>query len=162
RRLVADGVSADQICCPAAQLEIRLRGQESALTIDWSDPPERLAHGPRLVTKPATPEAPSPCGCAGHSTVAEKQPADTFIRQFVSIFGYTPDTSKLELLSIRVRAQGSEKPAQKEEFPETHYLSPVNHTTLQYIRRETLRPGDVFAGPAVILDPFSTTVVEPS
>jgi 5-oxoprolinase (ATP-hydrolysing) len=104
------------------------------------------------------------------------EPADgDFARAFVEEhrqrYGYVHAHRPLELISARVEAVGGAAeslPISRREAPcaiQPRAFAPAwfdgREYTVAVLRRDELRPGHAFEGPAIVLEPTSTTVVDP-
>ncbi|MEX1223248.1 MAG: hydantoinase/oxoprolinase family protein, partial [Pirellulales bacterium] len=137
RQIEAEGISPDQITVHRA-LDLRYVGYDSALT------------------------------------VAEPQSGDyaaAFADQHQRRYGYIHESRELEIVAARVEAVGhcrqTVEPSRRVETrrieaeqTRTVYFDAAPHRTRLY-ERTNLKPGDLVAGPAVVLEPMSTTVVDP-
>ncbi len=138
--LEQQGVDPGSIQILRSQLYLRLKGQDTPLEISWN--------GVNQVHK-------------------------QFQEAYISRYGHWIENREIELEAIRVLA--SEKKIEEKEFVpdfdeapaktspagETHILfNKTKHASPVY-HRESLKPGTEITGPALILDPHSTTVIEP-
>jgi 5-oxoprolinase (ATP-hydrolysing) len=130
--LLRDGLPADSIVVKERSLDLRLQGQESTLTVAWKESVEAVSKG--------------------------------FEDRFVSIFGYKPKTATIEVVAARVRLCEREADRREEVFitdVEESLLQAETGDALRVFQRNELRPDKPVVGPALILDPFSTTYLEP-
>ncbi|MEX2455772.1 MAG: hydantoinase B/oxoprolinase family protein [Balneolaceae bacterium] len=148
------GVSLDQIEVTRRQLFIRLKGQDSSLEIDFTEP---------------------------------NKINDDFKKAYTKYYGHWIENRAIELEAIRVNVsekvinddiksplEASFSSEASEEGKKSDALQGDDGKTLDSIQssgeisspfqkiyhRETLNPGDKLTGPALILDPYSTTVIE--
>ncbi len=133
-------IKDEQIEISRKQIYLRLKGQDSSLEIGWS---------------------------------GAKNVAGQFQKAYEHHYGHWVEGREIEVEAIRVIA--SEKSGEEIEIVpesrddsveistsgETEILyNKISHTSPLY-HRESLKPGAEIAGPALILDPHSTTVIEP-
>ncbi len=98
-------------------------------------------------------------------------PIDDFEQRHQTLYGYTATGAPVEVVTARVRAAGTEKPVRLASLAErsasdgplplvrvepAYRGMPLN---LRHVRREALRAGDQFQGPALITEYSATTVV---
>jgi len=98
--------------------------------------------------------------------------ADAFTAAYHRLYGYEQQGRELEIVAARVEVVGrsettvpATRPCEPTRLPvadseRTVYFDATPHTTAVY-RRETLRPGDQVTGPAIVLEPVATTVIDP-
>lgn len=85
-----------------------------------------------------------------------------FSRQFFQVFGYHPDTARLEIVTLRVIASIPEPEIEKEVFPVDENAEPPSPTPYKfsgevaYTHRDEVNAGHRIDGPAVIQDSQST------
>ncbi len=96
-----------------------------------------------------------------------------FTAQYQQLYGYVRETRAVEVVQCRVEAAGrSDVPAPElsQSGPAEYEPAPERFTTAVFggeemrtpvFRREELEPGARLAGPAIILEPIGTVVVEP-
>lgn len=132
------GIEPSEVRIRRRLLSLRFAGQEAALTVDF---------------------APG------------EDPEAAFLAAYREIYGYVPEGRPLELESIR--AVASSRPPDEGEgavgpFP-TFEAEPAGHRRawlggrsreVPFFRRETLPPGASFAGPALVFESHTATVVE--
>ena len=90
--------------------------------------------------------------------------------RFVTIFGYYPEGTELDLVKARLRLLEHMEAPVRENFPQEDALcQPVlerdgfyggRKRKIPVFDRSSLKPGDSLSGPAVIRDPFSTCFIE--
>ncbi len=85
-----------------------------------------------------------------------------FKERYREIFGYVPANRPLEIVSLRVIASIAVEPEEPEAFPESNSSTKAfsGSADLSLCLRESLEPGAIFEGPALIPDSFGTLVVE--
>ncbi|MFP4540556.1 MAG: hydantoinase B/oxoprolinase family protein, partial [Opitutales bacterium] len=140
--LSAHGVPPPEQVVLEASVDLRLRGQESTLTVPWGE------------------EDASTAGLAA-----------AFAARFASIFGYRPEGRELEVATARLRLGARKATPERETFPgngppgaSARQRSAVvagEPCEIDFYEREALRPGDRLPGPAVVADAFSTLFVAP-
>ncbi|MEA5428721.1 hydantoinase B/oxoprolinase family protein [Arcicella lustrica] len=136
--LANDGVASENICFKSHTLYLRFKGQDSTIEVTWQSFEEMLT---------------------------------TFKEKYNAIFGHWIENRAIELESIRVNAFEF---AEKEVTPETEiaieYFPKANHSLKAFFNkqwqsipvyfRNQLENGAVINGFGLLLDPFSTTVIE--
>ncbi len=136
REVEAAGVDSGAIEVRRRNAHLRWSGQESTLEIDWCD------------GAPLT---------------------EAFARRYHELYGHRPEEREIELESIRVVASSAATPVT--EVPAVTTVDPgpplarrtmrfdgTDHETPVF-ERETLQAGAALRGPALIVEPHSTTVV---
>jgi 5-oxoprolinase (ATP-hydrolysing) len=133
----ADGIPAERIAGPRCSLDLRYRGLDSALTIERPD---------------------------------DDDWADAYARAHERLFGYRQRNRPIEIVSARVEVIGrgdatqTKEPAARASTAEARtietWFGGRAHET-RVVLREALSRGTALDGPAIILEPTSTTVVEP-
>jgi 5-oxoprolinase (ATP-hydrolysing) len=129
-KLAEEGIETGEAVIRNRLVFLRFRGQESTLEVEWS---------------------------------SLKQLVEDFRRAYVRVYGHWSDDRTIEVESVRVVAsvRGTEFPAatgkSRQGRSEAEYR---NHAGIPVYRRESLVPGDPVRGPAIILDPYSTTFLE--
>lgn len=140
RRVAAEGASPASIGIRRRIAQLRIRGQESSIAIDLD------------------------------AAATDADAARLFHDRYRQLYGHPPPDRPIELESVRVVA--STPPGEPIPRPAAPVGGPVpprfrrarfagRWTESLVIERASLRTGDRVAGPALILDPFSTTVVDP-
>lgn len=133
-----DGVASENIRFKSHTLYLRFKGQDSTIEVTWQSFEEMLS---------------------------------TFKEKYNAIFGHWIENRAIELESIRVNAFEF---SEKEEIPKTEiataYFPKANHSVKAFFNkkwqsipvyfRNQLENGAVINGFALLLDPFSTTVIE--
>jgi 5-oxoprolinase (ATP-hydrolysing) len=139
--VLAEGIARERITV-ARSLELRYRGVEASLTIPC-------------------PAATTAAGCD-----------QSFSSEHRKLYGYVHDGRELEIVAARVEARGGSSPP----LPPSRRVAPRDVTSprttsayfggqsieTQVFDRSQLRPGDRFAGPAIVCETASTAVVDPS
>jgi len=109
----------------------------------------------------------SPTGAVGHDVIA------AFHRAHEMRYGYHHKNKKVEIVNVRCRATGiTEKPPTQKIAPRlpTEPLLPEQTMDLTFddrtrktvlYRRENLRSGDAFSGPAIVAEYSATTLIPP-
>jgi N-methylhydantoinase A len=102
-----------------------------------------------------------------------KDVIEAFHRAHEMRYGYHHKTNKVEIVNVRCRATGiTEKPPTQKSAPRLRYepLLPEQTMDLTFddrtrktvvYRRENLRSGDVFSGPAIVAEYSATTFIPP-
>ncbi|MCG8585129.1 MAG: hydantoinase B/oxoprolinase family protein, partial [Pirellulales bacterium] len=113
-------------------------------------------------------------GLDAYLTIAEPSDGDwqhAYVDEHRKRYGYVHEGRPIEVVTLRVEAIGSSetKPPPTERAPRNARQS--DETTTVYFdaapheagvfARDDLRAGDVVAGPAIICEPFATTVIDP-
>lgn len=133
-----DGVEASTIRFKSHSLYLRFKGQDSTIEIAWQNFDAILA---------------------------------TFKAKYTAIFGHWIDNRSIELESIRVNAyESSEKELLEAAAIFEEYFPKANHSVKAFFNkqwqnvpvyfRNQLDNGAIIKGFALLLDPFSTTVIE--
>jgi len=139
REVLAEGIPEERIQAPRRLLEMRYVGQESRITV--------------------------PCPPDGDY-------AREFARLHRQLYGFAFPDRPVEVYAARMELVGeTEKPPPVHLPPQPRRPQPQQRTrayfggtyrdTAVYLR-ENLRPGDLIDGPAIIIEPTDTVVVEPS
>ena len=133
----ADGIPAERISAPRCSLDLRYQGLDSALTIEQP---------------------------------ADGDWAEAYARAHEGLFGYRQRNRSIEIVSARVEVSGRGEIAAEASAAQTQvaatqrtiatWFSGRAHET-RVVVREALERGSELDGPAIILEPTSTTVVEP-
>ncbi len=133
----AEGIADDQIHCRRS-LDLRYAGRDAYFTVD--EP-------------------------------ADRDYRDAFVQKHRALFGYDDPAAEIEIVSARVAAIGKLAAAPGRAYlPEPRQPTPMGTTDVFFAAtpiacptfdREALVPGDTFAGPALVIQQHSTTVVEP-
>ena len=109
----------------------------------------------------------SPAGAVGHDVI------EAFHRAHEMRYGYHHKTKKVEIVNVRCRATGiTENPPTQKSAPRLRNepLLPEQTMDLTFhdrtrktvlYRRENLRSGDVFSGPAIVAEYSATTLIPP-
>ncbi len=136
--LLAEGVPTQRIRV-ARSLDLRYRGQDAALTVD--EPP------------------------AGSSYAAQ------FAAEHQRRYGYVDASRPVEIVAARVEVVGQAPPPPPRTPILAHRAVEPTGQVLQYLGqqqvvsgvfwRDELAPGDFLSGPAIVCEPYSTTLVEP-
>jgi 5-oxoprolinase (ATP-hydrolysing) len=138
RAVQEDGVPADQVTVRHRLVHLRFVGQDSTLAVDQQP------------------------GCSLEQA---------FRTRFEALYGYQPEGRAVEVESLRVIA--SSLPAQvrpqvdtspRQEVPPPRRIRARFEGRWQEVAcydRESLSPGSVLESPAIVMDRYSTTVVEP-
>ncbi|MBI3838867.1 MAG: hydantoinase B/oxoprolinase family protein, partial [Planctomycetia bacterium] len=97
--------------------------------------------------------------------------AEAFLAEHRKLYGYVHAGRELEIVAARVDARGqSSPPLPRSERVETRPAASSRVTNTYFggrlretrvFDRQQLRPGDQFAGPAIVCESSSTTVIEP-
>ena len=134
----AEGIAERQIETPRRSLEIRYQGVEAAIAV--------------------------PCPDDGDYATA-------YHELHLQLYGYTHQGRELEVTAARVEVVGTtadpplETSTAVQRSPEPHGVRPVifdsSECQAAVFLREDLRPGDSFAGPAILCESTSTLVIEP-
>ncbi|MBB6003107.1 hydantoinase B/oxoprolinase family protein [Arcicella rosea] len=138
KTLENDGVANENIRFKSHTLYLRFKGQDSTIEVTWQSFDEMLA---------------------------------TFKEKYNAIFGHWIENRAIELESIRVNAfEFSEKEVTPEAEIANENFPKANHTVKAFFNkkwqnipvyfRNQLENGAVINGFALLLDPFSTTVIE--
>jgi 5-oxoprolinase (ATP-hydrolysing) len=138
RAVAAEGIDVETVEVRRSLVNLRLEGQETALTIEWS---------------------------------AAENLEGAFIESYQAVYGYPPPERAIEVESIRAvastkRAQPS-KPlhSSRSEIPMSvgfhSVFSGGRWHKAQLYERDAIPAGGQIDGPALILEPHATTVVEP-
>lgn len=141
KKVMDEGITHDEIIIRRIIVNMRFQGQESTLPID-----------------------------------VQKNEKDKLTRWFrdryTSVYGHWTTNKNIEVESIRIVASSTPEPVEKPS-EKAHTYSPKSHHTIQsyfqnewmnipvYLREE-LNEGAQINGPALILDRYSTTVVDPN
>ena len=136
--IVAEGIPPASILAPRCLLDLRYQGQDSVITV--------------------------PCPADGDY-------AAEFERQHKQLYGFTFPHRAIEIFAARVELTGqtqkadaatqSVQPRRPKPCRRTQaYFDGAWHPTAVFHRSE-LRPGDTIDGPAIVVEPVSTIVVEP-
>ncbi|MHC4065862.1 MAG: hydantoinase B/oxoprolinase family protein [Planctomycetota bacterium] len=111
------------------------------------------------------------------STITVAMPADgdwrcEFERLHLQLYGFTYAERAVQVYAARVEMTGrTAKPTPATRLMHRRRAKPTSRAPAYFdgqrrdapvYRRDQLRPGDHFAGPAIVLEPTSTIVVEPS
>jgi 5-oxoprolinase (ATP-hydrolysing) len=133
----AEGVHDDQIAATRS-LDLRYQGVDSCLTIPWP---------------------------------TDGDFAKSFATAHRTRYGYTHESRPLEIAAAHVEVVGSVAAAlpRSERMPERQPTATITTTAyfdghrqaVPLYDRDQLSPGDCIAGPALISEPMSTTVIEP-
>ncbi len=145
RAVLEEGIPEERILPPERSLELRYVGQETSI--------------------------PVPCPPDG-----DYRRAYEMLHQ--RLYGYTRPERELEIVSFRTelvgrlpdpdlgscsnkspRSQPARPSADRTQSAPVHFASGKEQARI--LRREELQPGDEIAGPAVLLEPTSTLVIEP-
>jgi 5-oxoprolinase (ATP-hydrolysing) len=138
RAVEQDGVPADQVVVRHRLVQLRFVGQDSTLAVDQHP------------------------GCSLEQA---------FRSRFEDLYGYQPEGRAVEVESLRVIA--SSRPAKVRREPDTfprREVPPPRRIRARFegrwqevacYDREELMPGSVLQSPAIVMDRYSTTVVEP-
>ena len=139
-KLENDGVQKVNVQYKNHFLYLRFKGQDSSLEIEWSDYEQIIAE---------------------------------FKRKYISIFGHWVENREIEIESIRVIAFDNNITEKVEIYSEIiaeEYSPEPSHFVKLFIKnrydsipvyiRENLKPGAKIEGFALLLDRFSTTVIE--
>lgn len=139
KQLVEDGVPADEHQEAKAIVSLRLLGQESAIDVDWSP---------------------------------ESDIENDFVCGYERIYGYRPDKPGIECVRVAVSVLGRATELGEESFvirgPLPSAAKPLKHLNaclrgveldLPVYARERLQEGDCIQGPALLTDPWSTTIL---
>ena len=99
---------------------------------------------------------------------------DAFAEAHRTRFGFDPGDAALVIESAQVEAIGdaadlTEQAKDTSERAETEYETALEapvflggeHVTARFVRREALRPGDTLTGPAVLVEPHTSILIEP-
>ena len=138
RAMREEGIEANECRVVSQKLYLRYSGQDSTLELDWEN---------------------------------GKELAQRFIQAYHKEFGYSPQHKPIELESIKqmIAAQQS-FPNQLETEVEAYYPEPEMvkescfHQKWQkcpIFRSDALTPGAQIPGPAMVISPFNTLIVEP-
>ncbi|MEX2601245.1 MAG: hydantoinase B/oxoprolinase family protein [Balneolaceae bacterium] len=141
-QLRKEGVSEDQITFRSSTLFARLQGQEATLELPWQK----------------------------NETLTQLQ--EQFRDHYVRLYGHRAENRGIELESIRVILSEAPNPSQPSSLPsatdsrtepagERPLLYGGSHVSIPVLHRETLSPGSRIPGPALLLDPYSTLLIEP-
>ncbi|HEV3138705.1 MAG TPA: hydantoinase/oxoprolinase family protein, partial [Pirellulales bacterium] len=138
--VLAEGIARERIVA-SRWLELRYRGVEASLTV------------------------PCPAGQTAESCT------QAFRTEHRKLYGYVHEGRELEIVAARVDARGESspplprsnrvatRPATAARVTKTYFQGQLRET--QVFDREQLRPGDQFAGPAIVCESSSTAVIEP-
>ncbi len=134
----SEGISDERIDAPVRSLDLRYAGVESTINIAWPDDGDFRA---------------------------------AYENQHERLYGYRHDTRSLEIVAARVEVTGRSTVARESEAEvrprsvQADDRSPaIFHgvaTDTAVFRRDQLRPGDSFRGPAIVCEPTSTVVIDP-
>ncbi len=149
--LLADGFAGHELVT-SVQLELRYRGTETSLSITWgSDPMSEVA----LVTDQAM--------------VATL--SDSFARAHQRLFGYRRDGHRIEQVNVRVTVSARHSPPPETEIAPGPGPAPVLRSSDLYTGegfesvnvylRERLGAGHRITGPAIVIEPTGTVVLDP-
>jgi 5-oxoprolinase (ATP-hydrolysing) len=97
--------------------------------------------------------------------------AEEFARQHQQLYGYVHEARPLEIVAARVEVIGAAGRPAEDPLPCVPRQPQPDHAveawfgdspapTAVFLRRQ-LRPGDCFAGPAIVCEPTSTAVIDP-
>ncbi|HXO21990.1 MAG TPA: hydantoinase/oxoprolinase family protein, partial [Thermoanaerobaculia bacterium] len=135
--VAAEGVAAEDAKVRRRLLDLRFVGQEEVIAVE---------HAPGAAVEEA------------------------FGRAYRELYGYAPEGRPIELVSIRVVASSRlSEPLVAAARPEAHRAEPTGTrraclaggwSEVAVFERESLRPGAEFAGPALVFESHSATVVE--
>ncbi|MCZ6507883.1 MAG: hydantoinase/oxoprolinase family protein, partial [Acidobacteria bacterium] len=138
RQILVEGVSADRIQPPRRQVELRYHGQSSTLTVEGRSDPD---------------------------------PLDAFEEQHRKLYGHVFEGREVEIVAARVEMIGVMDKVEVTRRPEVSGRPPPDAMARTYFgstwtdagiyRRSRLSPGDELQGPAIVVEPTATTVVEP-
>lgn len=133
----AEGVASADVRVRRRLLHLRFAGQEEALAVEPRD---------------------------------GERPEETFAAAYCEIYGYAPEGRAIELESIRVVASSMpDEPPLEDSLEEEREAVPEGTrrawtggrwADVPVFNRAGLRPGDVFAGPSLVFESHSATVVE--
>ena len=132
-----EGIAAEETVIRRRIANLRYVGQESALGIEYTD-------GEDL--------------------------ASAFERRYRELYGHTPEGRRIELESLRVIASTRPHPFSRPPAPEPLDTAPAEHTRcwldgdwldVPTYERSLLAPGARLAGPALVWERHSATLVEP-
>ncbi|UCG17637.1 MAG: hydantoinase B/oxoprolinase family protein, partial [Phycisphaerales bacterium] len=137
RDILDQGVAPGDVCSPTRMLDLRYDGEDSAITV-----------------------------AAGDGDYA-----DRFERMHEQLYGYRHTGRAIEVVAARLELVGlAPKPPSRRETIREREPSANEYTTVFFDRRPhrtpvhhraSLRVGDRFAGPAVVIEDTSTIVIEP-
>jgi 5-oxoprolinase (ATP-hydrolysing) len=136
--VVAEGVDREQVAVRRRIVDLRLVGQDSTLEVEWRD-------GVDL--------------------------QERFEGRYRDVYGYDPPPRQLEVESLRVAASSVPPGGDAPELDRAARAVQVSHTGDVFVggqwretpvyERDELRPGAMLAGPALVVEAHSVTVVEP-
>jgi 5-oxoprolinase (ATP-hydrolysing) len=128
--LRSEGIAENEITIRSCLLFLRFEGQESTLEIEWS---------------------------------SEERIRQDFRSAYMTVYGHFNEERQVEIESVRVVASAQKQGSQKLKT-ETPLAAntPIHHNKQGYpvYLRNELTSGDQIAGPALVLDPYSSTFVE--
>ncbi|HYU34894.1 MAG TPA: hydantoinase/oxoprolinase family protein, partial [Thermoanaerobaculia bacterium] len=134
--VAAEGASSEEATVRRRLLHLRFAGQEESLTVEPRD---------------------------GES------PEEAFAKAYREIYGYAPEGREIELESIRVVASSVPEPLPLEDGPEEPRAAVPTGTRRTWaggrwveapvFDRAGLSPGDAFAGPALVFESHSATMI---
>lgn len=137
-----EGISAENITLRSSTIFARLQGQEATLELPWLENESR------------------------------EQLQKRFSGHYHQLYGHRVENREMELESIRVILSETPEPSQSSTLPVDSGTSaePAGWQELLYsskkeripvFHRDTLSPGTRIPGPSLILDPYSTLLIEP-
>lgn len=139
--VLADGVKEDRLEAPRLLVDLRYVGTETPITVEWT---------------------------AGDAAAA----VSSFSEQHRQQFGYVRQGRDVECVAARVELVGrmpiADEPEQEiqsrrpEPVEQTQAIFGGSELTVPVFDRTQLRPGDKIVGPAVIFEPTSTLLIDPS
>jgi 5-oxoprolinase (ATP-hydrolysing) len=133
----AEGVPAEDVVVRRRQADLRFAGQDAAVTVE---------------------------------VTADEPPAATFRRAYRELYGYEPEDRPIELVALRAVASSRpapeppparasrEVPAEPAEHRRVCFEAGWQEVPLYH--REDLPPGAAFAGPCLVLERHSATLVQ--
>jgi 5-oxoprolinase (ATP-hydrolysing) len=136
--LIAEGCDVDRLQRMVPVLELRIKGQESTLDIPWQ---------------------------------TKEDVSALFAARFHQVFGYQPELLDMEVVSLKVAVRVAESETTDEVFEasEKVQLKPHHRQRSWFgdwlecpvYKRRQLTSGCSMAGPAIVADDYSTTVIPP-
>jgi 5-oxoprolinase (ATP-hydrolysing) len=137
-QLEKDGLNRSELSDPACTVFMRLAGQESSIPVSWD---------------------------------SDGDLEQAFRVKFVAIFGYFPKGALLEIVKLRLRLLERSESIATEIFDELSVASLPEACVEGFVdgkaqaipvyERQSLFPGVMIQGPAIIRDPFGTAFIEP-
>lgn len=146
--VAAEGIEPDQVEPPIRSLELRYRGIEGTIRVEVPSELDACHPGAAAIL------------------------ADAYHQRHRVLYGYIRENRPLEVVALQVEVVGrfpdpEETPQpcvardpEPSDWVETWFEPARPHRTAVFLRSD-LRPGDRFAGPAIVCEPTSTVVVDP-